>query len=79
MRNLLIAALTTVILSACGAPSTPDFVQKAAMSDMYEVEAGKLATQKGQAESVKQFGQQMVDAHTKTTVELKGIVQTKNI
>ena len=79
MRNMLIAALATLALSACGAPSMPDFVQKAAMSDMYEVEAGKLATQKGQLEAVKQFGQQMVDAHSKTTEELKGIVQTKNI
>jgi putative membrane protein len=58
---------------------TPDFVQKAAMSDMYEVQAGKLAAEKGQSDVVKQFGQQMVDAHTKTTEELTGIVKSKNI
>jgi putative membrane protein len=57
----------------------PDFVQKAAMSDMYEVQAGKLATEKGQSDAVKQFAQQMVDAHTKTTEELTGIVKAKNI
>ena len=60
-------------------PPTPDFIQKAAMSDMYEVEAGKLAAEKGQSDAVKQFGQQMVDAHTKTTEQLTGIVKTKNI
>ena len=49
------------------------------MSDMYEVQAGKLAAEKGQSDAVKQFGQQMVDAHTKTTEELTGIVKTKNI
>jgi putative membrane protein len=49
------------------------------MSDMYEVEAGKVATTKGQADAVKQFGQQMVEAHTKTTEELKGIVQAEKI
>ena len=49
------------------------------MSDMYEVQAGKLAADKGQSDAVKQFGQQMVDAHTKTTEELTGIVKTKNI
>jgi putative membrane protein len=46
---------------------------------MYEVEAGKIANQKGQSDAVKQFGQQMVDAHTKTTEELTGIVHQKNI
>ena len=79
MRNLLIAMVASMALIGCGAPSTPDFIQKAAMSDMYEVEAGKLAADKGQSDAVKQFGQQMVDAHTKTTEQLTGIVKTKNI
>ena len=79
MRSFLIATLASLFLSGCGAPSTSDFVQKAAMSDMYEVQAGKLAAEKGQSDAVKQFGQQMVDAHTKTTEELTGIVKTKNI
>ena len=75
MRSFVIATLA----GRCGAPSTPDFVQKAAISDMYEVQAGKLAADKGQSDVVKQFGQQMVDAHTKTTEELTGIVKSKNI
>lgn len=79
MRSFLIATLASLFLSGCGAPSTSDFVQKTAMSDMYEVQAGKLAAEKGQSDAVKQFGQQMVDAHTKTTEELTGIVKTKNI
>ena len=79
MRGFWIATLATLALAGCGAPSTPDFVQKAAMSDMYEVQAGKLAAEKGQSDVVKQFGQQMVDAHTKTTEELTGIVKSKNI
>ena len=78
-EKLCIATLATLALAGCGAPSTPDFVQKAAMSDMYEVQAGKLAAEKGQSDVVKQFGQQMVDAHTKTTEELTGIVKSKNI
>jgi putative membrane protein len=79
MRNLLIVPLATLALFACGAPSTPDFVQNAAMSDMYEIEAGKIASQKAQSDTVKAFGQMMVDAHSKTTEELKGIVQSGNI
>ena len=79
MRSYVIAALATLALVGCGAPSTPEFIQKAAMSDMYEVQAGKLAADKAQSDAVKQFGQQMVDAHTKTTDELMGIVKSKNI
>ena len=56
MRSLLIAALASLSLSGCGAPSTSDFVQKAAMSDMYEVEAGKLAAEKGQSDAVNNLG-----------------------
>ena len=79
MRSLLIVPLATLALFACGAPSTPDFVQKAAMSDMFEIEAGKIASQKAQSDTVKNFGQMMVDAHSKTTEELKGLVQSENI
>ena len=79
MRSYVIAAVATLALVGCGAPSTPDFLQKAATSDMYEVQAGKLAADKAQSDVVKQFGQQMVDAHTKTTDELMGIVKSKNI
>ena len=77
MRKLMMVALATLSLVACGAPSATDFVQKAAMSDMYEVEAGKIASQKGQSAPVKGFGQMMVDAHSKTTEELKGIVASE--
>ena len=49
------------------------------MSDMYEVEAGKIASQKGKSDAVKTFGQMMVDAHSKTTEELKGIVASESI
>jgi putative membrane protein len=49
----------------------PDFVAKAAASDMFEVAAGKLAAAKGVNPEVKKFGKEMVDAHTKSTAALK--------
>jgi putative membrane protein len=79
MRNFVFVTLVSMALFACGAPSTPNFVEKVAMSDMYEVEAGKIANQKGQSPLVKGFGQLMVDAHSGTTEGLKGIVQTQKI
>jgi putative membrane protein len=53
--------------------STQEFVTKVAISDMFEVQSGKLASERGNAE-VKAFGQKMVKDHTKTTSELKGLV-----
>ena len=78
MRNFVMAAFAAMALTGCG-PTTADFVQKVATSDMYEVQAGKIAAEKGQSDAVKQFGQQMVDAHTKTTEELTSIVKAKNL
>ena len=49
------------------------------MSDLYEVEAGKIASTKGETDVVKQFGQHMVEAHAQTTAELKGVIQAENI
>jgi putative membrane protein len=54
-------------------PSTPDFVQQVAISDMFEIESNKLGQQKGNAEQ-KAFATQMVTDHTKTSAELKGLV-----
>ena len=82
MKTQLMAAIAvcaTLALSACGAPTTPDFVQKAAMSDMYEIEAGKIATQKGQSDAVKQYGTKMTEMHTQMSNELKSIVEADKI
>jgi putative membrane protein len=57
------------------APSTPQaFVDTAASSDMYEIEAGKLAQQMGKSESVKAFGATMVKDHTDSSKKLKDAV-----
>src|SRR5580704_10685392 len=54
--------------------STKGFIDDAALTDMYEVQAGQLATMRAKSADVKDFGQKMVDDHTKTTNELKGIL-----
>jgi putative membrane protein len=47
------------------------FVDKASASDMFEIEAGKLAQKMGKAKAVKDFGAMMVADHTKSSSELK--------
>src|SRR6201747_1727644 len=64
----------TGVNSALGiAPKTEDFIKEAAMSDMLEIAAAKLAQQKGNADE-KKFADQMITDHTKTSSELKSMV-----
>jgi len=55
------------------------FAMEAAMGGMLEVELGRLATQQGASAAVKQFGQRMVDDHSKANDELKQVASTKGI
>jgi len=48
-----------------------DFVPKAGASDMYEVEAGKLAEGRATSPAVKKFAAMMVADHTKSSDALK--------
>jgi putative membrane protein len=48
-----------------------EFANMVAASDMYEVEAGKLAQQNGTSQAVKDFGAMMERDHTKSTADLK--------
>ena len=52
-------------------PALKTFAMKAADGGMAEVELGRLAAQKGSNDRVKQFGQKMVDDHTKANDNLK--------
>lgn len=53
------------------AVSTKDFVTKAAIGSMYEIEAGKLASDRAQKPDVKQFAQRIVKDHSAAEKDLK--------
>ncbi len=55
------------------------FIKKAAQGGLSEVELGQLAAQKGNSDGVKQFGQKMVDDHSKANDELKALAQQKGV
>lgn len=54
-------------------PTTQDFVTEAATSDMIEIQAGKIAQERGTA-AEKAFGAQMVTDHTKTSADIKALI-----
>lgn len=59
------------VISAEMTTTTKGFAEAAAVSDMYEVEAGKIAQQRSLNPSVKEFAAKMMTAHTATTEKLK--------
>jgi putative membrane protein len=63
---------------AKSASSTKDFVTKAAIGDMFEVQSSQLALQKSQNQQIKDFAQHMVNDHSQTTDKLKQTVQSAN-
>lgn len=55
------------------------FAKKTAQGGMAEVKLGRLAQEKGTSDSVKKFGQRMVEDHTKAGDELKRAAAQENI
>jgi putative membrane protein len=56
------------------APSAQDFVNKVAISDMFEIQSSQLALSKQPDKDTKPFAQKMVTDHRKTSKELKSLV-----
>jgi len=55
------------------------FAMEAAMGGLAEVEMGKVAASKGASDEVRQFGQRMVDDHSKANEELTRVVSSKGM
>ena len=60
--------------------NNPDqaFMMKAAQGGMAEVQLGNLAKDHAESQAVKDFGQRMVNDHTKADDELKSLASQKN-
>jgi len=55
------------------------FVMETAMGGLKEVELGRIAAQQGATDAVKQYGQRMVDDHTKANTELMTLATSKGM
>jgi putative membrane protein len=77
-----IATLATaaLLLTACSkSEDSTAFAKEAAQGGLAEVEMGRLAVERGTRPEVKQFGQRMIDDHTKANTELMQIAARKNM
>jgi putative membrane protein len=73
------AAESTGVNSLMGnAPKTEDFVTEAAASDMFEIASSKLAVERADP-ATKAFAQQMITDHTKTSTEMKQMVDAGKV
>lgn len=54
--------------------AAPDFATKAAVGDMYEIAASRIALDRSTNPDVKAFAQMMIDAHTQTSADLKAAI-----
>lgn len=68
------AAVGASAAATVGQVSTDAFITNAAISDMYEIEAGKVAQAKGQSKGVKDFGKMMVADHSAMSNAMKPLV-----
>lgn len=72
----LAAATTGVGTAAVGAISTDAFLTDAAISDMYEIEAAKMAMARSRNPEIKKLAQMITADHTASTEKLKMLVSS---
>jgi putative membrane protein len=60
-------------------PSTNDFVNKVADSDMFEIQSSEIALQKHPDRDTRPFAAKMVKDHTKTSEQLKSLVSSGKV
>jgi putative membrane protein len=89
MRTIFI--FVSSVLMACAAfaqprrapsteiPSVQDFVNKVAISDMFEIQSSQLALSKEPDKDTKPFAQRMVSDHQKTSSESKSLIDAGKV
>ncbi len=69
------SAASASLSAASTAPSTPDFVNAAASTDMFEIQAAKIAETRSKTADVKAFAAMMIHDHTQSTANLKVAIE----
>ncbi|MES2034302.1 MAG: DUF4142 domain-containing protein [Pseudomonadota bacterium] len=65
---------TATVPTPADESAAPDFVAKAATSDLFEIASSKVALERTKNAEVKAFAQMMIEMHTQTTADLKSAI-----
>jgi putative membrane protein len=82
MKTPLVAIAAGLLFAApamAANVSTADFVNKVAISDMFEVQSSKLALDKKPDRDTKPFAKRMIKDHTQTTKQLTKLVKSGKV
>ncbi|AHF66481.1 MULTISPECIES: DUF4142 domain-containing protein [Pseudomonas] len=84
MAHLIKTSALALLISLAGqtalaAQDSDDFVEDASAKGIAEVEAGKLAQEKGSSADVKSFADKMIKDHTAANNKLKALAESKNL
>src|SRR6476659_3952327 len=85
MRPLITALALSVMLSAPAfaedkmSNDDASAMKQLAQANLSEIAAGKTAVSKAQSPDVKQFGQKMIDEHSRMLQDLRTLAKKKNI
>jgi putative membrane protein len=69
------SAAQASVSAAAATATTPDFVDAAASTDMFEIQAAKLAEKRTKNADVKAFAAMMIHDHTQSTAALKAAIK----
>jgi putative membrane protein len=82
-RFFAFLAVLLISLPSIAAESPPaatqDFVDKAAVSNKFEIDTSQLALEYGKSDDVKKFAKEMIEDHTKVGEEFKSTLKDANI
>jgi len=76
---LISTALTIPALAQSSPNSTQDFVTKAAVGGMFEIQSSQLALKKSQDQDIRTFAQKMIDDHSKADDKLKSLAKNEKV
>ncbi len=55
------------------------YVEMAAASDLFEIQSGRMAAERGQSAGVRQYGSMLVDHHQRTTAQLSAAATASGV
>lgn len=79
LRTTALAACIALVSQGAFAAVDDDFVEDASAKGVAEVEAGKLAQEKGTSADVKTFADMMVKDHSEANTKLKALADSKKL